>query len=177
MPCFISCGFSGNRRFSRGFGSLKMLIFGDEGRTVYGDRRPCFHEGTAHVASGFSVNGPRCSGFSWNLVAKQSAYAGPKGLRRHSDIYKHFFFQASSAGGGVAVQLGVARVPSSLCMHLGACRRRMAECCGRDHGVRFQKVSTETRIVRQSSVARPSPVGEKPTERKDPWIWRVRGEG
>ena len=36
-----------------------------------------FREGTAHVASGFSVNGPRYSGFPWNLVAKQNAYAGP----------------------------------------------------------------------------------------------------
>ena len=36
-----------------------------------------FLEGTAHVVSGVSVNGPRYSDFYWNLVAKQSAYAGP----------------------------------------------------------------------------------------------------
>ena len=57
-----------------------MVIFGDEDnmveRFVEIDAR-VFLEGTAHVASGFSVNGPRYSGFSWNLVAKQSAYAGP----------------------------------------------------------------------------------------------------
>ena len=53
-----------------------MVIFGDEDnmveRFVEIDAR-VFREGTAHVASGFSVNGPRYSGSSWNLVAKQSA--------------------------------------------------------------------------------------------------------
>ena len=61
-PCFIVCGFSGNRRCRRIFGSLKMVIFGDEDnmveRFVEIDAR-VFREGTAHVASGFSVNGPR----------------------------------------------------------------------------------------------------------------------
>ena len=53
-----------------------MVIFGDEDnmveRFVEIDAR-VFLEGTAHVASGFSVNGPRYSDFYWNLVAKQSA--------------------------------------------------------------------------------------------------------
>ena len=56
MPCFISCGFSGKRRFSPVFGLLKMVIFGDEDnmveRFVEIDAR-VFLEGTAHVASGF----------------------------------------------------------------------------------------------------------------------------
>ena len=56
MPLFISCGFSGKRRFSPVFGLLKMVIFGDEDnmveRFVEIDAR-VFLEGTAHVASGF----------------------------------------------------------------------------------------------------------------------------
>ena len=36
-----------------------------------------FLEGTAHVASSFSVNGPRCSGFPPVLVAVLSAHEGP----------------------------------------------------------------------------------------------------
>jgi hypothetical protein len=34
LPFFISCGFSGKRRFSPVFGLLKMVIFGDEGNMV-----------------------------------------------------------------------------------------------------------------------------------------------
>ena len=53
-----------------------MVFFGDEDnmveRFVEIDAR-VFLEGTAHVASGFSVNGPRYSDFYWNLVATQSA--------------------------------------------------------------------------------------------------------
>ena len=48
-------GFPGNRRFSRGFELLKMVIFGDENnmveRFVEIDAR-VFLEDTAHVASG-----------------------------------------------------------------------------------------------------------------------------
>ena len=57
-----------------------MVTFGDEDnmveRFVEIDAR-VFLEGTAHVASGFSVNGPRYSGkpgFSWE---SPSAYGGP----------------------------------------------------------------------------------------------------
>ena len=57
-----------------------MGIFGDEDnmveRFVEIDAR-VFLEGTAHVASGFSVNRPRYSGFSSVLVAVPSAYTGP----------------------------------------------------------------------------------------------------
>ena len=57
-----------------------MVTFGDEDnmveRFVEIDAR-VFLEGTAHVASGFSVNGPRYSGFPQVLVAVPSAYEGP----------------------------------------------------------------------------------------------------
>ena len=61
-----------------------MVTFGDEDnmveRFVEIDAR-VFLEGPAHVASGFSVNGPRYSGFPPVLVAVPSAYEGPNLFR------------------------------------------------------------------------------------------------
>ena len=61
MPCFISCGFSGNPRFARVFGLLKMVTFGDEDnmveRFVEIDAR-VFLDGTLTSRRGFQSTGP-----------------------------------------------------------------------------------------------------------------------
>ena len=61
MPCFISCGFSGNPRFARGFGLLKMVFFGDEDnmfeRFVEIDAR-VFLDGTLTSRRVFQLTGP-----------------------------------------------------------------------------------------------------------------------
>ena len=61
MPFFISCGFSGKRRFSPVFGLLKMVIFGDEDnmveRLVEIDARG-FLDGTLTSRRVFQLTGP-----------------------------------------------------------------------------------------------------------------------
>ena len=61
MPFFISCGFSGKRRFSPVFGLLKMVIFGDEDnmveRFVEIDAR-VFLDGTLTSRRGFQLTAP-----------------------------------------------------------------------------------------------------------------------
>ena len=71
-----------------------MVTFGDKGSMFerFVEIGACvFLEGTAHVASGFSVDGPRYSGFPPVLAAVPSAYEGPKlgllGPSQHLYLY------------------------------------------------------------------------------------------
>ena len=61
MPCFISFGFSGNPRFARVFGLLKVVTFGDEDnmveRFVEIDAR-VFLDGTLTSCRVFQLTGP-----------------------------------------------------------------------------------------------------------------------
>ena len=61
MPCFISCGFSGNPHFARVFGLLKLVFFGDEDnmveRFVEIDAR-VFLDGTLTSRRGFQLTAP-----------------------------------------------------------------------------------------------------------------------
>ena len=61
LPCFISCEFSGNPRFARGFGLLKMIIFGHEDNMVgrFVEIDACvFLDGTLTLRQGFQLTSP-----------------------------------------------------------------------------------------------------------------------
>ena len=93
-----------------------MVTFGDKDNMFerFVEIDACvFLEGTAHVASGFSVDGPRCSGFPPVLAAVPSAYEGPKLglLEAQANIYTYTDLLKKINAGSTLLQV------IALCFH------------------------------------------------------------